>query len=79
MCNLYSITRALKRSCAGSLPPRDLTGKPATAADVYPDQLAPIVPVADGERQLETRRWACQGRQPSAAPVTNIRNTKSPP
>ena len=79
MCNLYSITRSqdamrglfdVARDIAGNLPPQP---------DVFPDQLAPIVRVADGKRQLETMRWGMPGPpQFGGAPVTNIRNTASP-
>ena len=80
MCNLYSITRgqdaigrlfAIERDLAGNLPP--LPG-------VFPDTPAPIMRVgADGRRELAMARWGMPG--PSftrGAPVTNIRNTRSP-
>ena len=79
MCNLYSITRgqdamrqlfAVGHDIAGNLPPQP---------DVFPDQLAPIVRVADGERRLEMMRWGMPGPpQYGGVPVTNIRNTTSP-
>ena len=79
MCNLYSITRsqeAMRRLFAAA---RDLTGNLPPLPDVYPDQLAPIVRVAVGERQLEMMRWGMPGPpQFGGAPVTNIRNTSSP-
>ena len=79
MCNLYSITRgqeAMRRLFAAA---RDLTGNLPPLPDVFPDQLAPIVRVADGERQLEMMRWGMPGPpQFGGAPVTNIRNTNSP-
>ena len=56
----------------------DLTGNLPPLPGVYPDQLAPIVRVADGERQLEMMRWGMPGPQFGGATVTNIRNTKSP-
>ncbi len=79
MCNLYSITRsqeAMRRLFAVS---RDLSGNLPPLPDVFPDQMAPIVRVANGERQLELMRWGMPGPpQFGGAPVTNIRNTKSP-
>ena len=79
MCNLYSITRsqdAMRQLFAAT---HDLTGNLPPLPDVYPDQLAPIVRVADGERQLEMMRWGMPGPPAfGGAPVTNIRNTKSP-
>ena len=79
MCNLYSITRsqdAMRRLFAAA---RDLTGNLPPLPDVFPDQLAPIVRVAEGDRQLELMRWGMPGPpQFGGAPVTNIRNTTSP-
>lgn len=79
MCNLYSITRnqdatrrlfAVTRDSLGNLPPL-----PA----VFPDGLAPVVRVDGGDRELVTMRWGMPGPpQFGSAPVTNIRNTKSP-
>jgi putative SOS response-associated peptidase YedK len=41
--------------------------------------MAPIVRVADGERQIEIMRWGMPSPpQYGGAPVTNIRNVKSP-
>ena len=45
---------------------RDLTGNLAPLPDVSPDQLAPIVRICDGERQLEMMRWGCRVRPSSA-------------
>jgi putative SOS response-associated peptidase YedK len=79
VCNLYSITRAqdaIRRLFAAS---RDLTGNLPPLPDVFPDQLAPIIRLAEGERQLEMMRWGMPGPpQYGGAPVTNIRNTNSP-
>ena len=80
MCNLYSVTKGqsairdlfgAKHDRAGNLPPL-----PA----IFPDQLAPIVRVgADGERELVMARWGMPGPpQFGGAPITNIRNVKSP-
>ena len=80
MCNLYSITKgqsairdlfAVKHDRAGNLPPL-----PA----IFPDQMAPLVRVGeDGERELVLARWGMPGPpQFGGAPITNIRNVKSP-
>jgi putative SOS response-associated peptidase YedK len=79
MCNLYSITtnqaaiRALfkvVKDRAGNLPPL-----PA----IFPDGVAPVVRVNEGERELTTMRWGMPGPpQLGGAPITNIRNTASP-
>ena len=81
MCNLYSVTKGqsairdlfgVKHDRAGNLPPL-----PA----VFPDQLAPIVRAsADGDgRELVMARWGMPGPpQFGGAPITNIRNVKSP-
>ena len=79
MCNLYSVhtTQAMIRRAfniaqdnAGNLPP--LPG-------VVPDQMAPVVRVHDGERELLQMRW---GFPPPPKvgnhPVTNVRNVASP-
>ena len=56
MCNLYSIIRSqesMRRLFAAA---RDLTGNLPPLSDVFPDQLAPIVRVAEGDCQLEMMR-----------------------
>ncbi len=79
-CNLYRLAKgrsairclfAVKHDRAGNLPPL-----PA----VLPDQMAPIVRIgADGEREFVMARWGMPGPpQFGGAPVTNIRNVKSP-
>ncbi|RBP17662.1 putative SOS response-associated peptidase YedK [Roseiarcus fermentans] len=80
MCNLYSVTKgqsairdlfAVEHDRTGNLPPL-----PA----IFPDQMAPIVRVgADGGRELVMARWGMPGPpQFGGAPITNIRNVKSP-
>ena len=79
MCNLYSITRsqdAMRRLFAVA---HDLTGNLPPMPGVFPDYLAPIVRIAYGDRQLEMMRWGMPGPpQFGGAPITNIRNAKSP-
>jgi putative SOS response-associated peptidase YedK len=80
MCNLYSITcsqEAMRRLFRVN---RDLTGNLPSLPAIFPDTMAPIVRAAqDGERALTIMRW---GFPPppnlGSAPVTNIRNLKSP-
>ena len=59
---------------------RDLVGNLPTMPGIYSDSIAPVVRTGlDGERELILMRW---GFPPppnlGCAPVTNIRNTKSP-
>lgn len=78
MCNLYSLvtsqaeireTFGVADDRAGNVPP--LTG-------IFPDQMAPIVQMAGGRRELTTMRWGIPGpRQFGEHPVTNVRNVKS--
>jgi putative SOS response-associated peptidase YedK len=61
---------AVTRDDAGNLPP---------LPRIFPDQMAPIVRMADGERELLQMRWGFPppprvGNQP----VTNVRNVSSP-
>lgn len=79
MCNLYSLvtSQAEIREAfdgahdhAGNLPP--LTG-------IFPNQMAPIVRVAEGTRELAMMRWGTPGpKQFGEHPVTNVRNGRSP-
>ena len=80
MCNLYNVTsnqqaildftRALTAG-VGNLKP---------SLDVYPDYAAPIVrAAATGGRELVLARWGMPSPpRYGTAPVTNIRNVKSP-
>lgn len=59
---------------------RDLTGNLPALPSVFPDVIAPVIHVApDGGRELSLMRW---GFPPppnlGKAPVTNVRNLKSP-
>jgi putative SOS response-associated peptidase YedK len=80
MCNLYSITRGQEAIRRLFRVTRDLAGNLPALPAVYPDTMAPVVRVArDGERELTMMRW---GFPPppnrERAPVTNVRNVKSP-
>jgi putative SOS response-associated peptidase YedK len=78
MCNLYSITRnqaairdlfKVARDTTGNLPPL-----PAN----FPDQVAPVVRVNEGERELTMMRWGMPNPPQHPGITTNIRNTGSP-
>lgn len=79
MCNLYSITKNQDAIRHLFRVARDMTGNLPPLPSVFPDGLAPVVRSADGERELTMMRWGMPGPpQFGGAPVTNIRNTKSP-
>lgn len=79
MCNLYSITRSQDAMLRLFAIGRDLTGNLPPMPGVFPDYPAPIVRMADGERQLEMMRWGMPGPpQFHGMPITNIRIAKSP-
>ncbi len=80
MCNLYSLTRGQEAIRRAFRVMRDRAGNLPPLPAVYPDSLAPAVHVSlDGERELSMMRW---GFPPppnlGKAPVTNVRNMKSP-
>ena len=80
MCNLYSLTKgqsAIRDLFAVS---HDRLGNLAPLPGIFPDQPAPIVRVAaDGERELVMARWGMPGPPRfGGAPITNIRNVRSP-
>jgi putative SOS response-associated peptidase YedK len=79
VCNLYSsyttqeaMRRAfeVRRDSAGNVPP---------LSAIFPDQMAPVVRLHEGERELTRMRW---GFPPppkvGTQPVTNVRNVSSP-
>lgn len=84
MCNLYSLNKGqdairkafgVQRDEAGNLPP--LPG-------IFPNTMAPVVRMREGERTLAMMRWgmpspefALKGKRVDAG-VTNVRNTRSP-
>ncbi len=84
MCNLYSLTRAQDAMRSLFRVGRDMTGNLPPMQGIFPDYPAPIVRVADGERELTMARWgmpspqfAMKGRSTDPG-VTNVRNTASP-
>ena len=80
MCNLYSVTKSQAAIIAFTRAMRDKAGNLPPLPGIFPDYMAPIVRNApDGVRELMMARWGMPG--PAAfggAPITNIRNTKSP-
>jgi putative SOS response-associated peptidase YedK len=80
MCNLYSLTKGQAAIIALVRAMRDTTGNLPIFPGVFPDYLAPVVRNApDGVRELAMLRWGMPcPPQFGGAPVTNIRNTKSP-
>ena len=80
MCNLYSITKGQAAIIAFTRAMRDTTGNLPPLPGIFPDYLAPIVRNApDGVRELAMARWGMPGPPAfGGAPITNIRNTKSP-
>ena len=84
MCNLYSITKGQAAIREWLRATRDSAGNMPPMPGVFPDYPAPIVRVAEGERELTMARWgmpspvfALKGRTTDPG-VTNVRNTASP-
>jgi putative SOS response-associated peptidase YedK len=80
MCNLYSLTKGQAAIRDLFRARRDRAGNLPLFPAIFPDQFAPIVRVGgDGERELVMARWGMPGPpQFGGAPITNIRNAKSP-
>src|SRR5664279_4708323 len=80
MCNLYSQTKGQAAIIALTRAMRDTTGNLPPLPDIFPDYMAPVVRNApDGVRELAMARWGMPGPPAfGGAPITNIRNTKSP-
>ncbi len=80
MCNLYSVIAAQTAIIEWTRAMRDISGNPPPMPGVFPDCMAPIVRNApDDVRELMLARWGMPGPpQFGGAPITNIRNTKSP-
>jgi putative SOS response-associated peptidase YedK len=80
MCNLYSLTKGQAAIIALTRAMRDTTGNLPIFPGIFPDYIAPVVRNApDGVRELAMLRWGMPGPpQFGGAPITNIRNVKSP-
>ena len=75
MCNLYSLTKgqAAIRELARAMV--DRTGNLPPMPGIFPDYSAPIVRMADGERELTMARWGMPSSQKAlldAAGYTNV-------
>jgi putative SOS response-associated peptidase YedK len=80
MCNLYSITKGQAAIIALTRAMRDITGNLPPMPGVFPDYPAPVVRnAADGVLELAMARWGMPGPPAfGGAPITKIRNVKSP-
>jgi putative SOS response-associated peptidase YedK len=80
MCNLYSLTKGQAAIIAIVRAMRDIAGNLPPMPGIFPDYLAPIVRnTPDGVRELAMARWGMPcPPQFGGAPITNIRNVKSP-
>lgn len=80
MCNLYSLITPQAEIRASFGVSTDAIGNLPAMPDIFPDQRAPIVRVAqDGAHVMEMFRWGIPGpKQFGEHPVTNVRNVKSP-
>jgi putative SOS response-associated peptidase YedK len=80
MCNLYSQMKGQAAIAAIARAMRDKTGNLPPMPGIFPDYPAPVVRNSpDGVRELTLCRWGMPGPpQFGGAPITNIRNTKSP-
>jgi putative SOS response-associated peptidase YedK len=79
VCNLYSsytTQEAMRRAFEVA---RDNAGNVPPLPAIFPDQMAPVVRMVDGERKLIQMRW---GFPPppkvGTQPVSNVRNVSSP-
>jgi len=78
LCNLYSMTRnqdAIRKLFGVA---RDYTGNLPALPAIFPDNEAPVVRVAKGEREMMLMRWGMP--KPDGypgPPITNVRNTES--
>jgi hypothetical protein len=78
MCNLYSITRNQAAIRNLFKVGRDTSGNPHPLPAIFPDQMAPVVRINEGERELTMMRWGMPNPPQFPGITTNIRNTNSP-
>src|SRR5437762_12984354 len=78
MCNLYSATTNQKAIRDLFKVTRDNTGNLPPLPAIFPDQVAPVVRVNEGERELTMMRWGMPNPPQFPGITTNIRNTNSP-
>src|SRR5260221_14496923 len=78
MCSLYSITKNQAAIRDLFKVARDTTGNLPPLPAIFPDQMAPVVRVNEGERELTMMRWGMPNPPQHPGITTNIRNTGSP-
>ena len=79
MRNLYNLITPQSEIRAAFGVAHDHAGNLPPLPGIFPDQRAPIVRVAEGERVLEMFRWGIPGPKAFGEhPVTNVRKVKSP-
>lgn len=79
MCNLYASMTGQRQLTLLTKTLFDRTGNLQPLSSIFPDQMAPIVRNTVEGRELMLARWGMPGPpQFGGAPVTNIRNVKSP-
>jgi putative SOS response-associated peptidase YedK len=78
VCNLYSMTTNQKAIRDLFKIGRDITGNLPLLHAILPDQIAPVVRMIEGERELTMMRWGMPSPPRFRGIATNIRNTKSP-
>jgi len=78
MCNLYSATTNQKAIRDLFRVTRDDAGNLPSLPAIFPDQVAPVVRVNKGERELTMMRWGMPNPPQFPGITTNIRNTSSP-
>jgi putative SOS response-associated peptidase YedK len=80
MCNLYSLDKGQDAIRKAFEVDRDETGNLPPLPSIFPDQMAPVVRLADGERELAMMRWGFPSpvNKGPQHPVINVRNMKSP-
>src|SRR5881227_4445786 len=78
MCILYSATTNQKAIRDLFRVTRDDTGNLPSLPAIFPDQVAPVVRVNEGERELTMMRWGMPNPPQFPGITTNIRNTNSP-
>jgi putative SOS response-associated peptidase YedK len=56
MCNLYSMTRSQEAMRRFFKPTRDIAGNIPLLTGIFPDSMAPIIRIAEQERQIVMMR-----------------------
>ncbi|TXN11360.1 SOS response-associated peptidase [Methylobacterium sp. WL122] len=84
MCNLYSLNKGQDAIRKAFGVQRDEAGNLPALPGIFPNTMAPVVRMREGERTLAMMRWgtpspefALKGKKVDAG-VTNVRNTRSP-